>query len=63
MVGDALTGSPACTWWNHRPPTRSEMTIRHANRPWSGIVVMKQVRTIQVTVCCQRLPVRQGLCV
>jgi len=63
MAGDALTGSPACTWWNHGPPNRSEMTIRHTNRPWSGIVVMKRVKTMPVTAWCRRLPVRQGLCV
>ena len=61
MAGDALTGSPTCNWLDHRPPNRSVMTIRHTNRPWSGIVVMKRVRMMPVTACCRRLPVRQGL--
>ena len=63
MAEDALTGSPACTWWDHRHPNRSEMTIGDTDRPWSGIVVMKQAKAMQVTACCRRLSVQQGLCV
>ena len=63
MAGDALTGSPAWTWLNYKPPSRSAITIRHTNRRWSGIVVMQRGRTMPVTACCQRLRVWPGFCV
>ena len=61
MADDALPGSPACTWLDHRLPNRSVMTIPHRSRLRSGMVVTKRVRTIPAFR--PKISVRQGPCV
>ena len=61
MAEDALPGSVARAWLDHRLPSRSMMTVPHRSRPRSGIVITKRVRTMPVFR--PRVSVRQRPCV